>query len=146
MELQNSKTFENILNALKLKNDRSFKFDIYTKTAVNEGQVIVANEFRRILNNDRTHLGWLLNYINSNKYLEQLCQKKDMVFFGNTRSNIISANDIDFNETSDLFLDYAKQAYDEEFYEISEIFRKIAMFDQANERSLETIINYMQPS
>ncbi len=128
MAFEDSKTYQNLLNAYMGKLISSSKYDIYSATARREGYIDISNSIDIIAENELQHaIVWLRKLNNNN--------------LPNTLENLQSAITEENNFSMNLYPEYARIAREEGYDDIANIFIGVANIDLAHELKIENIAN-----
>ena len=129
MELQGSKTWENLQTAFAGESQAHTKYQYYASKAKNEGYVQIANIFLETSKNEKEHAKIWFKYLHDGAVPD-------------TIANLNDAADGENYEWTDMYDEFAKVADEEGFKEIAAKFRMVGAIEKHHEeRYLQLIGN-----
>ena len=126
MELQGSKTWENLQTAFAGESQAHTKYQYYASKAKNDGYVQIANIFLETSKNEKEHAKIWFKYLHDGAVPD-------------TIANLNDAADGENYEWTDMYDEFAKVADEEGFKEIAAKFRLVADIEKAHEKRYRTL-------
>ncbi len=120
MELKNSKTEKNLMTAFAGESQARNKYTYFASKAKKDGYVQISKIFEETANNEKEHAKiWF-------KLLEGGSVK-------DTLSNLKAAAEGENYEWTDMYANFAKEAREEGFTDIADLFERVAKIERAHE-------------
>lgn len=117
-QLQNSKTYENLLLAYSGESQAKNRYEFYAQKAREEGYIQIANIFEETASNEKEHAEqWF----------------KRAIGIGNTAENLLAAADGENYEWTEMYAEMAKTAREEGFMDIAEQMENVAKVEKEHE-------------
>jgi len=136
MNLKGTKTAENLMKAFAGESQARTRYTFYSSVANKEGFKQISKIFIETADNEKEHAKRFYKFLlqGFDKLPEMIEIKASFpVAQGTTVENLIAAADGENEEWDDLYPEFAKQADEEGFAEIAEVFRKIAEVEKHHE-------------
>ncbi len=127
MELQGSKTWENLQTAFAGESQAHTKYQYYASKAKNEGYVQIANIFLETSKNEKEHAKIWFKYLHDGAVPD-------------TIANLNDAADGENYEWTDMYDEFAKVADEEGFKEIAAKFRMVGAIEKHHEERYRQLI------
>ena len=131
MELQGSKTWENLQTAFAGESQAHTKYQYYASKAKNEGYVQIANIFLETSKNEKEHAKIWFKYLHDGAVPD-------------TIANLNDAADGENYEWTDMYDEFAKVADEEGFKEIAAKFRMVGAIDKHHEERYRQLIGNIE--
>lgn len=126
MDLKNSKTAKNLMEAFEGESKAMTKYNFYAEQAKKEGYNKIAKFFEETANNERAHAKIWFKLLNNG--------------IQSTLNNLNEASEGENFEWTDMYYRFAKEAQEEGFDDIAYLFKSIGKIEkQHKERYLELI-------
>ena len=125
MDFQQSKTYQNVLNAYNLEAEINTRYQIYADQATLEGYIEIAALYEVTARNDKEH---------ARIWMRQLNQG----VIPDTQQNLQSSYDIASNLGNNLYREYARIARDEGYNDIASLFNGIANIELNHDLNFRT--------
>lgn len=117
-QLQNSKTYENLLLAYSGESQAKNRYEFYAQKAREEGYIQIANIFEETASNEKEHAEqWF----------------KRAIGIGSTAENLLAAADGENYEWTEMYAEMAKTAREEGFIDIAEQMENVAKVEKEHE-------------
>ncbi len=136
MNLKGTKTAENLMKAFAGESQARTRYTFYSSVANKEGFKQISKIFIETADNEKEHAKRFYKFLlqGFDKLPEMIEIKASFpVAQGTTVENLIAAADGENEEWDELYPEFAKQADEEGFAEIAEVFRKIAEVEKHHE-------------
>ena len=131
MELQGSKTWENLQTAFAGESQAHTKYQYYASKAKNEGYVQIANIFLETSKNEKEHAKIWFKYLHDGAVPD-------------TIANLNDAADGENYEWTDMYDEFAKVAEEEGFKEIAAKFRMVGAIEKHHEERYRQLIGNIE--
>jgi len=131
MELQGSKTFENIKSAMTDEMQTSTKYKIYSTIAQQEGYQQISNTYEQMAINEQEH---------AQLFFHLLCNDATPSTLDNLKESQISEK----KAWSDTYQNYANIAIQEGFEDIAKLFQKLSAVENHHEFLLLNLIKSIE--
>ena len=131
MELQGSKTWENLQTAFAGESQAHAKYQYYASKAKNEGYVQIANIFLETSKNEKEHAKIWFKYLHDGAVPD-------------TVANLNDAADGENYEWTDMYDEFAKVADEEGFKEIAAKFRMVGAIEKHHEERYRQLIGNIE--
>lgn len=125
MDFQQSKTYQNVLNAYNIEAEINTRYQIYADQARLEGYIEIAALYEVTARNDKEH---------ARIWMRQLNQG----VIPDTQQNLQSSYDIASNLGNNLYREYARIARDEGYNDIASLFNGIANIELNHDLNFRT--------
>lgn len=125
MDFQQSKTYQNVLNAYNIEAEINTRYQIYADQARLEGYIEIAALYEVTARNDKEH---------ARIWMRQLNQG----VIPDTQQNLQSSYDIASNLGNSLYREYARIARDEGYNDIASLFNGIANIELNHDLNFRT--------
>lgn len=129
MELKDSKTEKNLMEAFSGESQARNKYTYYASVAKKEGYEQIAAIFLETAENEKEHAKIHYKYLNG---------------IGDTLTNLNDAAAGENYEWTDMYAQFAKEADEEGFKEIAATFRAIAAVEKEHEARYKKLIENIQ--
>ena len=126
-ELKGSKTEQNLLTAFAGESQARNKYLYYASKAKKEGYVQIANIFEETANNEKEHAKMWFKYLHGGKV-------------PSTPENLLDAAEGENYEWTDMYANFAKEAYAEGFDEIGAKFELVAAVEKEHEERYRKLL------
>jgi len=126
MELQSSKTVQNLKNAFAGESQANRRYLYFAAKADVEGENDVAAVFRSTAEGETGHAHGHL------EYLEEVGDPATGLPMGDTRKNLLASIEGETHEYTDMYPGMAKTARDEGFEEIADWFETLAKAERSH--------------
>lgn len=141
-ELRGTKISDDLIKVYQLESNSNMVFEIYSKVADNENYKQIANEFRKISENRKAHAKVILKYLIDEFKSNEICKDDNSPFyFGTTYSNLIDAVKGEFSNYSNIYAEFAKDAYEEKFPDIASTLNMISAIHKRDNELLFDIMD-----
>ncbi len=136
--LMGTKTLENLMKAFAGECQARTRYTYYASVAKKQGFEQIANIFTETAENEKEHakkfMKWALVYTD-NPCMVDISASYPLAYSEkDTRANLISAAEGEYEEWSDLYNNFEQIARDEGFPEIAETFHEIAEVEERHEK------------
>ena len=131
MELQGSKTWENLQTAFAGESQAHTKYQYYASKAKNDGYVQIANIFLETSKNEKEHAKLWFKYLHDGAVPD-------------TIANLNDAADGENYEWTDMYDEFAKVADEEGFKEIAAKFRMVGAIEKHHEERYRQLIGNIE--
>ena len=138
--LVGTKTLENLMKAFAGECQARTRYTYYSSVAKKEGYVQIANIFMETAENEKEHakrfMKLALKYTpGENPRMVDISASYPLAYSDcDTKANLISAAEGEYEEWSDLYSSFSKEAQAEGFPEIAHIFTEIAEVEEHHEK------------
>ena len=119
MELKGSKTEQNLMTAFAGESMARNKYTYFASKAKKDGYVQIANIFEETANNEKEHAKMWFKLLNGG--------------IGGTLDNLAAAAEGENYEWTDMYANFAKEAREEGFNEIADLFDGVAAIEKEHE-------------
>lgn len=119
MNLKGSKTEKNLMAAFSGESEARNKYTYFASKARKDGYVQIANIFEETANNEKEHAKMWFKLLNDG--------------IGSTMENLKAAADGENYEWTDMYATFAKDARDEGFNDIANLFDGVAAIEKEHE-------------
>lgn len=134
MNLKGSKTATNLMNAFAGESQARNRYTYWASIAKKEGYIQIANIFEETANQEKEHAKRLMKLMNSELQGETLTITGEFpVLMGTTLENLKAAAAGENEEWVDMYPTFAKEAEEEGFDYIANVFRAIAVAEKMHE-------------
>ena len=130
MDLQKSKTWENLNNAMNAEARVCFLYKVYADKARKEGKNDVAMSFENVIRNEMAHAKIWYNFLYANA--------PDSV------ENLTSAAKGENFEWTQMYANYAETARQEGFGNIARLFQMVASVERTHEEEYDRCLGMIQ--
>lgn len=120
MDFKNSQTEKNMKSALTGESLARNKYTFYAMKAKQEGNLEIAELFEKMAQNEAAHAKIWFQYLNDG--------------LGTSKKNLMEAASGEFSEWSSMYPNFAKQAKEEGFDDIAEMFNRVAEIEKDHEQ------------
>jgi len=120
MELEKSKTYENLKTAFAGESQARNKYTYYASKAKKEGYEQIAAFFEETANNEKEHAKMWFKYLNGGDIPD-------------TKTNLKDAANGENYEWTDMYEEFSKVAKEEGFDEISKLFKMVGEIEKHHE-------------
>ena len=131
MELQGSKTWENLQTAFAGESQAHTKYQYYASKAKAEGYVQISNIFLETSKNEKEHAKLWFKYLHEGEVPD-------------TVTNLNDAADGENYEWTDMYDEFAKVAEEEGFKEIAAKFRMVGAIEKHHEERYRKLIGNIE--
>ncbi len=131
MELQGSKTWENLQTAFAGESQAHTKYQYYASKAKNDGYVQISNLFLETSRNEKEHAKIWFKYLHDGDVPDTL-------------TNLNDAADGENYEWTDMYDEFAKVADEEGFKEIAAKFRMVGAIEKHHEERYRQLIGNIE--
>lgn len=121
MNLKGTKTEQNLLKAFAGESKARNKYTFYASQAKKEGYEQIANIFTETANNEKEHAKIWFKLLNDNKIPD-------------TITNLKEAAKVENFEWTDMYSQMAKDAMEEGFFNIADLFEGVAKIEKEHEK------------
>lgn len=129
-KLKGSKTEANLMSAFTLEAMAKTKYEFYESKAKKEGYVQIASIFKETSDNEKAHaMIWF-------KLLHGGIKE--------TLNNLQEAVNGEYNEWSDMYTNYAKEAREEGFLDIATLFEAVGKIEKQHENRYQKLVDNIQ--
>ncbi len=130
MQLKDSKTMQNLMTAFAGESQARNKYTYFASKAKKEGYVQIAALFEETANNEKEHAKLWFKIINGG--------------IGSTADNLKAAAEGENYEWTDMYATFAKEAREEGFEEIANMFEGVAKIEKEHEERYMALLNNLQ--
>lgn len=131
MEFKDSNTFKNLQNAFEIELMSSTSLELSADTAIKDGYIEIANNFKVAARNDFEHARIWLRQLNQGTLPD-------------TSQNLISASQLSNSLGNGLYLSYSRTAQDEGYDSIASLFNGIANIELNHQLRFNTLYDELQ--
>ena len=125
MELKGTKTEKNLQEAFSGESQARNKYTFFASVAKKEGYEQIAALFLKTADNEKEHAKmWF----------------KELMGIGDTKANLGAAADGENYEWTDMYAGFAKEAKEEGFDEIADLFLMVAAIEKEHEERYRTLL------
>lgn len=128
MELKGSKTESNLKTAFAGESEARNKYDFYSSKAKKDGYVEISRIIEEISNNEREHAKIWFKLLHGNSVPSTIENLKDCIKG-------------EQYERTDMYVRFAKEAREEGFDEIADLFEGVAKIEHDHEKNFERMLN-----
>ena len=128
-ELKGTKTEQNLMASFAGESQARNKYTYFAKVARKEGFLYIANIFEETAENERQHAKDEFKKLNG---------------IGDTASNLQAAIDGEHYETEDMYPTFAKEAKEEGFDDIANLFEQIAKVEKEHEERYKRLLELVK--
>ena len=125
MELKGSKTEKNLMTAFAGESQARNKYTYYASQARKDGYVQIANLFEETANNEKEHAKMWFKLFHG---------------VGTTAENLLDAAEGENYEWTDMYATFAKEAREEGFDHIAELFEGVAAIEKSHEERYRKLL------
>jgi len=138
MNIENSQTKYNLINAFAGESQAVMRYLIYAKQAKKEGYEKISAVFEETAGNEREHAKLFLKLI---PQAEKLRVNADYPFiFGDTKQNLKSASQAEYEECEKIYANAANIAKEEGFMEVHQLFSNIVQIEKRHAYRYEILL------
>ncbi len=142
MNLENSKTKENLLRAFIGEVSASARYSLYSKAAYKEGYVQISNIFSETSKNEEMHAKQFLKHLQGLEVKN--IETSTPTELSDTKSNLKLASETETEEAESTYPNYAIIALNEGFQEIGSLFNKIASIEKHHAARYKTLLKSIE--
>ncbi len=142
MELEGSKTEQNLLKAFAGESQARMRYDYFSKQAKKEGLEQISAIFAETALNEKEHAKRFFKFLEGR--MVQITATYPAGKISTTIENLKAAAEGEHEEWSSLYPEFAKVARDEGFEEIAETFEKIANVEKAHEERYKKLYENLE--
>ena len=128
MELKGSKTEKNLWEAFAGESQARNKYSYFASKAKKDGYVQIANLFEETAANEKEHAKIWFKLLGG---------------IGDTKENLKAAADGENFEWTDMYVTFAKEAREEGFDHIAELFEGVAAIEKEHEERFRKLLDYV---
>ena len=129
MELKGTKTEKNLQAAFAGESQARNKYTYFASVAKKEGYEQIAELFLKTAENEKEHAKlWF----------------KELGGLGDTAANLLSAAEGEYNEWTEMYDTFAKEAEEEGFTALAYKFRAVAAIEKAHEERYRALLNNVE--
>ena len=128
MNLENSKTKENLLRAFLGETSACVRYSLYSKIAYKEKFVQISDIFLETSKNEEMHAKQFLKHLQG--YNVGNIETSSPTLLSDTKSNLRLAIDTETEEAENTYPNYAIEALNEGFQEIGSLFNRVASVER----------------
>ena len=125
MELKGSKTEKNLMAAFAGESQARNKYSYYASKARKDGYVQIANLFEETANNEKEHAKMWFKLFHG---------------IGSTEENLLDAAEGENYEWTDMYATFAKEAREEGFDHIADLFEGVAAIEKEHEERYRKLL------
>lgn len=141
MNLDNSETKYNLINAFAGESQAAMRYIIYAKQAKKEGYEKICTIFEETADNEKEHAKLFLKHIPQS---EKLRVNSDYPFIlGDTKANLKSASQAEYEECEKIYARAAETAKQEGFMEIHKLFSGILQIEKRHAYRYEVLLEHL---
>lgn len=129
--LRGSMTEKNLLKAFSGESQDAVRYGIFADIAREEGYEMVASIFNEVVHNERTHA--LIFYRLLDGGMLDITASYPAGSIGSTLDNLSSAANVEYDEWSDRYSEYAQVAKDEGFIDVALAFEYVVGIERMHE-------------
>lgn len=130
MDLKNTKTQANLMAAFAGESQAANKYSYYASQAKKDGYVQIASIFEETALNEKEHAKIWFKLLHDG--------------IANTIQNLKDAADGEHYEWTDMYATFAKEARDEGFVEIAELFEGVAAIEKEHEARYKKLLSNIE--
>lgn len=130
MDLKNSKTAKNLMEAFEGESKAMTKYNFYAEQAKKEGYNKIAKFFEETANNEKAHAKIWFKLLNNGIQL--------------TLNNLNEASEGENFEWTDMYYRFAKEAQEEGFDDIAYLFKSIGKIEKQHEERYLELISHIE--
>lgn len=139
MNIDNSETKYNLINAFAGESQAAMRYMIYAKQAKKEGYEKISAVFEETAGNEREHAKLFLKQIPQAAHLRV---NADYPFIlGDTKTNLKAASQAEYEECEKIYAKAAQTAKDEGFTEIHRLFSNILQIEKRHAYRYEVLFD-----
>ena len=139
MNLDNSETKYNLINAFAGESQAVMRYTIYAKQAKKEGYERICAVFEETANNEKEHAKLFLKHI---PQAEKLRVNADFPFiFSDTKTNLKSASQAEYEECEKIYARAAETAKQEGFMGIHKLFSGILQIEKRHAYRFDVLLD-----
>ena len=129
--LRGSKTAENLLTAFRNKTYDQQKYTNYASVATEQGLIQIANLFRKMARGVNEHAKLIARFLLCSGYTaDEICTLMQMpIHSSDTVTNLVTAANNQAANSTRIFPEYTKTAYDEKYLEVAIMFNMMTRAD-----------------
>lgn len=142
MNLQGSKTEQNLLKAFAGESQASNRYEFFAKAAKKEGYEQIAAIFQLTADQERQHAKRFFNFLEGRPVEITATYPAGKV--GTTVENLHAAAEGENEEWTDLYVEFGKIAAEEGFNEIASAFKMIAKVEAEHEKRYRALIKNLE--
>lgn len=131
MDLKGSKTEQNLMTAFAGESQARNKYTYYASQAKKEGYVQISKLFEETANNEKEHAKLWFKALHGDKMPDTLTNLKD-------------AADGENFEWTDMYAKFAKEAREEGFDKLAEMFEGVAKIEKAHEERYRKLLSNIE--
>ncbi|WP_270505702.1 rubrerythrin [Paraclostridium sordellii] len=130
MDLKNSKTAKNLMEAFEGESKAMTKYNFYAEQAKKEGYNKIAKFFEETANNEKAHAKIWFKLLNNG--------------IQSTLNNLNEASEGENFEWTDMYYRFAKEAQEEGFDDIAYLFKSIGKIEKQHEERYLELISHIE--
>lgn len=130
MDLKNSKTAKNLMEAFEGESKAMTKYNFYAEQAKKEGYNKIAKFFEETANNEKAHAKIWFKLLNNG--------------IQSTLNNLNEASEGENFEWTDVYYRFAKEAQEEGFDDIAYLFKSIGKIEKQHEERYLELISHIE--
>ncbi|RGX08776.1 rubrerythrin [Paraclostridium sordellii] len=130
MDLKNSKTAKNLMEAFEGESKAITKYNFYAEQAKKEGYNKIAKFFEETANNEKAHAKIWFKLLNNG--------------IQSTLNNLNEASEGENFEWTDMYYRFAKEAQEEGFDDIAYLFKSIGKIEKQHEERYLELISHIE--
>lgn len=130
MDLKNSKTAKNLMEAFEGESKAMTKYNFYAEQAKKEGYDKIAKFFEETANNEKAHAKIWFKLLNNG--------------IQSTLNNLNEASEGENFEWTDMYYRFAKEAQEEGFDDIAYLFKSIGKIEKQHEERYLELISHIE--
>ncbi|CEN30026.1 rubrerythrin [[Clostridium] sordellii] len=130
MDLKNSKTAKNLMEAFEGESKAMTKYNFYAEQAKKEGYNKIAKFFKETANNEKAHAKIWFKLLNNG--------------IQSTLNNLNEASEGENFEWTDMYYRFAKEAQEEGFDDIAYLFKSIGKIEKQHEERYLELISHIE--
>lgn len=130
MDLKNSKTAKNLMEAFEGESKAMIKYNFYAEQAKKEGYNKIAKFFEETANNEKAHAKIWFKLLNNG--------------IQSTLNNLNEASEGENFEWTDMYYRFAKEAQEEGFDDIAYLFKSIGKIEKQHEERYLELISHIE--
>lgn len=130
MDLKNSKTAKNLMEAFEGESKAMTKYNFYAEQAKKEGYNKIAKFFEETANNEKAHAKIWFKLLNNE--------------IQSTLNNLNEASEGENFEWTDMYYRFAKEAQEEGFDDIAYLFKSIGKIEKQHEERYLELISHIE--
>ena len=139
MNLDNSETKYNLINAFAGESQAAMRYMLYAKQAKKEGYEIISAIFEETAGNEKEHAKLFLKHISQ---AEKLRVNADYPFiFADTKANLQSSAQAEYEEYEKIYAKAAETAKAEGFMEIHRLFSNILQIEKRHAYRFDVLLD-----